>query len=183
MTDPAIEAGYRYAGQDVEIPTIELRHPLILDDDGNAGVIRLAAVFAPASEIEREPYWYARLEETAPMNAGEVVAFIRAPIELERPERSTTGVPQALVRVANADARISEAFALAARSAEPVFATVRAFTEATRLSGQPDVLDGLELADPELDIVEARVRVQGPDVINIQFHKDRYDRRFPLIGF
>ena len=181
-TDPAITATYAYATDDVEIGTIEIRHPLIEDDQGNAGVIRLAAVFAPPSELELEPYWEARLEADAPMNAGEIVPFIRAPITVERPERSTTGVPQATIRTANADARIGEALTAVARSAEPARCTVRVFTEATRLGGQPDVLDGLDLVDPEVNVMEVTVRAQGPDVVNTLYQTQRYDSRFPLLG-
>ena len=183
MTDERLLDNYTYAAGDVEIGTLELRHPLILDDTGNAGVIRLAAVDAPPSELERHPYFEARLEPDAPRDAGQIVKFVRAPVAIERPERSTTGVAQAVIRVANADARIGEALNLVAQSSEPVAATFRVFSERTRLFGNPEVLDGLELVDPEVNMVEVSVRAQGPDVTNLPFHRQRYDARFPLLGF
>ncbi|MEM7529373.1 MAG: DUF1833 family protein [Pseudomonadota bacterium] len=183
MTDPRIEASYAYATDDVEIGTIEVRHPAILSETGDEGVIRIAAVDVPPSELEQEPYFQARLEADAPMDAGEIVNFVRGKISIERPEKSTSGVPQAVLRVQNVDARIGQAFELVADSGQPAECTVRVFTEATRLSGLPDVLSGLELIDPEISLVEVSVRAQGPDVVNFPLHRQRYDRRFPLLSY
>ena len=182
MTDSRITEGYVYPGDDVEIGTIELRHPSIVSETGEEGVIRIASVFAPPSVLEETPYFEARLEDTAPLNPGEVVRFIRAPVSVERPERSSSGVPQAVLRVQNADARIGQALNLVARSGEPVACIIRSFTEETRLGGNPEVLSGLELVDPRIDMVEVSVRAQGPDVTNLSLHRQRYDRRFPLLG-
>lgn len=182
MTDTGIVESYAYATDDLEVATVELRHPMITSDDGQAGVIRIAAVSATPSELEAEPYFEARLEATAPLNAGEIVKFIRAPIVIERPERSTTGVPQAVMRVANVDTRIADGLKAVARSTDPVECTIRSFTDRTRLNGDPDVLGGLEMVSPEIDAVEVSVRAQGPDVVNTPFHVQRYDSRFPLLG-
>lgn len=182
MTDAKIVESYAYATDDVEIATVELRHPAIVSDDGQPGVIRIAAVSASPSELEARPYFEARLEATAPVNAGEVVKFIRAPFSIERPERSTTGVPQAVMRVANVDTRIAAGLRAVARSSDAVECTIRTFTERTRLNGDPDVLGGLEMVDPEVDLIEVSVRAQGPDVVNTPFHVQRYDSRFSLLG-
>lgn len=184
MTDiaPEITALYAYATEDAEIATLEIRHPLIVSDTGAPGQIRLASVFAPADVLEREPTFRARLEADAPMNPGEIVEFLRAPIQIDRPERSTTGAPQVQFRISNVDARIGEALIAIARSDAPVEMTIRVFTLASALGGEPEVLGGFELVDPEISTMTVSVRAQGPDVTNIRFARQTYDGRFPLLG-
>lgn len=184
MTDiaPQITEAYVYATDDVEIATVELRHSSIVSDTGAPGAIRLASVFVPADQIEAEPYFEARLEADAPRDAGQIVQFIRAPIQIDRPERSSTGVPQVQFRIANVDARIGAALIAIARTDEPVEMTIRVFTLASRLSGEPEVLGGFELLDPEIDALTVSIRAQGPDVTNIRFARQTYDSRFPLLG-
>ena len=182
MTDPAATRNIIYPNGDVEIPTIEVRHPAIISETGVEGVIRLSSEELSQADLEASPFFEARLEEDAPVDAGQIVQFIRSTIGIERPERSTTGVPQLVLRVQNADARIGQGLYEVARSATPAECTYRSFTRFTRLNGQPDVLDGLELVSPEINVVQVSVRAQGPDVVNRAFHRQRYDSRFPLLG-
>lgn len=182
MTDASIIRAYAYATEDVEIATVELRHPLILSETGDAGVLRLASVFVPPDELEQEPWFEARLEADAPLDPGAVVRFIRAPIEVVRPERSQAPAGQVEFRFANVDAAIGAALIDISKSATPVAVTVRVFTMSSRLSGQPEVLSGFELTDPEVTPIHVVVRAQAPDVVNTAFHRQRYDRRFPLLG-
>ena len=183
MPDPRIVEHYAYATDDREVVTLEARHPLITDPGtGSAGAIRLASVFVTPREIEDAPFFEARLEADAPLDPGAVVSFNRAPIEIVRPSKSATGVPRVRLRFSNVDARITEAFIAASKSSDPVALTIRAFTMATRLSGEPDVLDGFELVEPEIGALGVEVSARAPDVINIPFHQVFYDTRFPLIG-
>ncbi|MEM9148502.1 MAG: DUF1833 family protein [Pseudomonadota bacterium] len=182
MTDPAIIQGYTYPLGDVEIGTLEIRHPSIVSETGDTGVIRLASEEVTEAELQVAPYFEARLEPDAPMDGGAVVKFVRSTIQITRPERSTTGVPQMVLRVQNADQRIGEGIYAVAQTAIPVECTYRVFTRGTRYNGAPDILSGLELVNPELSLLEVTVRAQGPDVVNRAFHKARYDNRFPLLG-
>ncbi len=183
MPHPSIIESYVYATGDVEIATVEIRHPALLDPGtGAAGAIRLASVFAPPSEIEDAPFFEARLEADAPCQPGEIVPFNRAPIEIIRPERTSTGVPLARFRFSNVDARITRALITVSKTLDPVQATIRVFTMAARLSGQPEVLDGFELVDPDITDGGVEVTATAPDVINTPFHRQFYDARFPLLG-
>jgi hypothetical protein len=185
MTDVAAEIlqSYAYATDEVEIATAEFRHSLLSHPEtGAVGAIRIASAFIPPADLEREPYFRARLEADAPIDAGQVVQFVRAPFTIERPERGGAPVPRFEMRVVNADARIGEALIAASKTDEPVALTIRVFTAGTWNSGLPEVLGGFELVEPEIDDFYVRVRAQGPDVGNIAFHRIYYDRRFPLLG-
>ncbi|MBC7132144.1 MAG: DUF1833 family protein [Roseovarius sp.] len=183
MPHPAIIASYAYATEDIEIATVEVRHPEIADPGtGAAGSIRLASVFANAHEIEEAPFFEARLEPDAPIEGGQIVAFNRAPIEIVRPERTSLGVPLARFRFANVDARITRALIAASKTLDPVEITIRGFTLSTRLSGQPEVMTGFELVDPVIAAASVEVTARAPDVINTPFHRQFYDTRFPLLG-
>jgi len=183
MPHPSLIASYAYATDDVEIATVEVRHPEIIDPGtGLSGAIRLASVFAPPSIIEQEPFFDARLEANAPLSPGEIVSFNRAPIEIVRPEKTSLGVPLARFRFSNVDARITRALIAASKTTDPVRITLRVFTMSTRLAGQPEVLSGLELIDPVL-AGTVEVTARAPDVINTPFHMEFYDGRFPLLGF
>ncbi|MET4128404.1 DUF1833 family protein [Roseovarius sp. MBR-6] len=183
MPHPSIIASYAYATDDIEIATVEVRHPEIIDPGtGLEGAIRLASVFAPPSAIEEEPFFEARLEADAPLNPGAIVSFNRAPIEIVRPEKTSLGVPLARFRFSNVDARITRALITASKGTVPVQITLRAFTMATRLAGQPEVLTGLELVDPRITGSGVEVTARAPDVINTPFHMEFYDARFPLLG-
>jgi hypothetical protein len=182
MIDQSLLRAYAYATEDVEIATVEVRHPAITDiETDSAGVIRLASVFAPPGEIEAAPFFEARLEDDAPLQGGQIVPFNRAPIEIVRPEKTSSGVPLARFRFSNVDARITAALITASKSQVPVEVTIRVFTDAARLSGQPEVLTGFELVDPSISGV-VEVTARAPDVINIPFHTSFYDARFPLLG-
>ncbi|SEK34839.1 protein of unknown function [Roseovarius azorensis] len=183
MPHPSIIASYAYATEDIEVATVEVRHPEITDPvTGLAGAIRLASIFAPPDEIEAEPFFEARLEAEAPLQAGQIVLFNRAPIEIVRPDKTAVGVPLARFRFSNVDARITAALIAASKTLTPVAITIRSFTLATRLSGQPEVLDGFELIDPRITAAGVEVTARAPDVINIPFHGQFYDTRFPLLG-
>lgn len=183
MTDPAIIRTYAYATDDIEVATIEVRHPDITDPvTGAAGSLRLASAFVPPSDIEQTPYFEAKLEAGAPLQPGEVVPFNRAPFEIVRPEKTGAGVPSIRLRFSNVDARITAALITASKSGTPVAVTFRGFTVATRLSGQPEVMDGFEIVDPGITQTAVEVTARAPDVINIPFHRQFYDQRFPLLG-
>jgi hypothetical protein len=53
---------------------------------------------------------------------------------------------------------------------------------ATRLGGQPEVIDGFELVNPVITGALVEITARAPDVINIPFHGQYYDQRFPLLG-
>lgn len=183
MTDAAIVQSYAYATDDVEIATIEARHPDITDPvTGALGALRLASVFASPAEIEGAPYFEAKLEATAPLDAGAVVPFNRAPLDIVRPEKTGAGVPQIRLRFSNIDAHIGKTLIAASKTLTPVALTFRCFTMATRLGGHPEVIDGFELVNPILTGALVEITARAPDVINIPFHGQYYDQRFPLLG-
>lgn len=180
--DEALLRTYAYATDDIEVATVEVRHPAIpAQGTGAGGVLRLASAFVPSSELSSAPFFEARLEQDAPIDAGEVVAFVRAPIEIVRPEKTSSGVPLARFRFSNVDARITKSLIEASKSEQPVAVTIRVFTEASRLGGQPEVMGGYELVDPAI-AGSVEVTARAPDVINIPFHQSYYDARFPLLG-
>jgi hypothetical protein len=83
--------------------------------------------------------------------------------------------------LSNVDSRITRALIAASKTTVPVQITLRAFTMATRLAGQPEVLTGMELIDPVITGT-IEVTARAPDVINTPFHMEFYDARFPLLG-
>ena len=136
MPHPAIVEAYAYATADIEVATVEVRHPELTDPGTEAsGTLRLASVFAPPGEIDDAPFFEAKLEADAPVGPGQIVPFNRAPIEIMRPEKTSLGVPLARFRFSNVDAAITRALMAVSKTRHPVEATIRVFTMARGCRG------------------------------------------------
>jgi hypothetical protein len=82
----ALREAYASAPSDIVIlHTLELRHPSFVDDDDSSIAIRV---------VRDNQSLTARMETTAPLNAGEMVKFIAMGFDLELPPVDTAPVPE-----------------------------------------------------------------------------------------
>ena len=96
MTNPYdaawAEAQATPSGDQVELPTIELIHPAITDDNGQQIAIR-----AVNDVVGRD----LPLEDSALINPGETVSFAPIPFEMPWPETEDGKVPSVRIRIDN----------------------------------------------------------------------------------
>ncbi len=97
MPDPVLEQALREAyasapADTVILHTIELRHPAFDDDDGRPTAIRVVRDHVDLT---------ARLEATAPLDAGETVWFVALAFDLELPPVDSAPMPEISVTLDN----------------------------------------------------------------------------------
>jgi hypothetical protein len=92
----AIQEAYASAPTDVIILyTLELRHPSFVDSDGNPAPIRLVRDYGVLLE-EGDPDIFGyelKLEDDAPMDAGETVKYVSCMFDFELPSQQEGSLP------------------------------------------------------------------------------------------
>ena len=163
MPDPAlkdaIKEAYASAPSDVVIvDTLELRHPAFTTP------IRVTTQYTPIS---------ARLEATAPLNAGQVVEF--------QPFGIDTGIPELQITIDNVSREILRHIELAMPQPEMLEVTYRAFLSNDLLGGpQNDPPLHMTISSIEADAMAVRAKATIADFINKKFPGENYvDTKFP----
>lgn len=115
----AIKEAYASAPVDaVTLATIELRHSAFVDAQSNP---------APLRVIADHRDWTGRLENTAPLNAGEFVNFTAYAFEVTFPSVEDGAQPELQLKIDNVAQDILKQIELAAVSDEAVQLTARLF--------------------------------------------------------
>ena len=175
MPDPslsdAIKEAYASAPSDVVIiNTLELRHPAFDQP------IRVALSYEPVT---------ARLEKSAPVDAGVMVDFQPFTFELTLPEVTDTGVPDLTIRIDNVSREIMGNIELAVPEPQKLEVTYRAFMS-NDLSYGPhnDPLLHLNINWIEADAFSVQAKASIADFANKKFPGENYtDVNFPgLVG-
>ena len=114
MPDPTLDDAIREAyasapADEVILDTLELRHPTFFDEEGQPTAIRV---------VRDHKDLVARLEDDAPMNAGEAVTFRRCAFELRLAPIETVAVPEMELAIDNVSTELMEH--LRRRSAAPI---------------------------------------------------------------
>lgn len=175
MPDPtlseAIKEAYASAPSDVVIiNTLELRHPAFDQP------IRVALAYEPVT---------ARLETSAPVNAGQLVEFQPFTFDFTLPEVTDTGVPDLSIRIDNVSREIMQNIELAVPEPNRLEVTYRAFMSNDLSSGpHNDPPLHLNINYIEADAFSVTARASIVDFANKKFPGENYtDVNFPgLVG-
>ncbi|MBF0187068.1 MAG: DUF1833 family protein [Magnetococcales bacterium] len=176
MPDPslseAIREAYAVAPSDVIIHhTLELRHPAFVDDDGNATAIRV---------VRDHQNLTARLEASAPMDSGEMVAFIAMGFELELPPVDTVPVPEITVTLDNVSRELVKHLDAAVTSQEKIEITYRPYLSNDLEGPQMDPPLTLILTEVEASIFRITGRARMLNIGKKAFPSEVYTaKRFP----
>lgn len=171
MPDPAISVALAeaYASAPVDeviLHTIELHHP----------------VFAVPIRVVRDRVALdARLEASAPRDAGEVVTFVAYAFDLTPPEQTTAGSPQCVLEIDNVSREILTQLRLAIRETEPVQVIYRAYLDHTAADG-PENDPPLRMELKQVSATPLRIRATAgfPDLLSRSWPRLVYDvSKFP----
>lgn len=171
MPDPSLSAALAeaYASAPVDqvvLHTIEIHHP---------------AFTVPVRVVRDRVSLSARLEASAPVDAGAVVEFTPYAFDLTPPEQTTTGSPQCVLEIDNVSREILVQIRLALRETSPIQVIYRAYLDDAALDG-PENDPPLRMELQQVSATPLRIRaVAGfPDLLNKSFPRLVYDvSRFP----
>lgn len=166
--DDALKEAYALAPTDVvTIDTLEIRHPAFTEP------IRVVADYVP---IE------AKLEASAPENAGEIVTFQPYQFDLKLPDVTDNGIPDLTLIIDNVSREIVDNIELAIPQTDKLEVTYRAYLSDDLITHGPH-------NDPPLTLTINRikanaVKVEGSasvvDFVNKKYPSEEYDEnRFP----
>lgn len=198
MPDPllsqAIQEAYAAAPADVVIlDTLELRHPTFTDPirvvrnfaDTDTwlqlGGSEVQAVLDAMDAEDREMVGLvARLEAGAPLNAGQMVAFVALAFDLQRPNVDTGPVPEITVVMDNVGREITDALDAAAISQDKIEVTYRPYLSTDIDGPQMDPPITLVLTEVEADPLRVTGRARMLDIGNKAFPGLTYTaKKFP----
>lgn len=168
----ALREAYASAPSDLVIlHTLELRHPSFVDDDGNPTAIRV---------VRDNTNLNAKLENTAPINAGETVLFVAMGFELELPSIDTAPVPEISVTLDNVTREIVKHLDGAAESQDKIEVTYRPYLSDDLNGPQMDPPMTLVLTEVSADTSRVTGRARMLDVGNKAYPSQTYTaKRFP----
>lgn len=164
MPDPNISAALAeaYASAPVDevvYHTLELRH---------------AAFSQPIRVVRDNVDLTARMEATAPLNAGEMVTFVGFAFDLVRPEVSDTGVPQCTIEMDNVSREILANLELAMTGIDPIEVTYREYLASDLEGPQNDPPMTLTVISITADVFRVRAVAGFPDMSNRRFPREDY---------
>jgi hypothetical protein len=156
----AIREAYASAPTDMVIyHTLELRHPAFTSP------IRVVRDWADLT---------ATLEDSAPVNPGEEVTFVRFAFDFTKPEVSASGVPQMTIEIDNVDRSIVANIEAALTTTDMVQATYREYIS-TDLSGpQNDPPIHMTIMTVSANVFRVTAVAGFPDLINRRFPTTEY---------
>ena len=110
----ALETAKRYSAtvlDDVLIPTLEIRHPAILDEDGDPTAIRIVndmgTMLGTIDDVDAFG-WQLGLEADAPLNASETVTFVYCPFEYVPPSQTDDAIQAGKLKIDNVARYVSK---------------------------------------------------------------------------
>lgn len=166
MPDPALSAAIAEAyasapADEVILHTVELHHP---------------AFEIPIRVVRERVSISARLEASAPRDAGEVVEFAAYAFDLTPPDQTSTGTPQCVLEIDNVSREILVQVRAAVVEGSPVEMIYRAYLSGALLDG-PENDPPLTMQLKSVSATPLRIRaVCGfPDLLNESFPRLVYD--------
>lgn len=171
MPDPtlsdAIAEAYASAPVDqIILHTLELHHPSFTQ---------------PIRVVRDRVALDARLEATAPADAGAVVTFTPYAFDVVPPEQTTSGLPQCIIEIDNVSRDIQAQIDAALAAGDRITLIYRAFLEDTALDG-PETDPPLTMTLLTVSATPLRIRATAgfPDLLNRLFPALAYDiTRYP----
>lgn len=164
MTDStlsqAIIEAYASAPADLVIyHTLELRHP---------------AFSSPIRVVRDYEDLTAKLEATAPEDAGKEVTFVRFAFDFSKPEVSASGVPQMTIEIDNVDRAIVANIEAALTTTAMVQATYREFIGSDLEGPQNDPPIHMTIMSISADVFRVKATAGFPDLMNRRFPSTEY---------
>ena len=162
----ALREAYASAPSDVVIlHTLELRHPTFRDDDGNPMAIRV---------VRDTNNLTARLESTAPIDAGQMVEFIAMGFDLELPSVTTAPVPEIAVSLDNVTRELAQHLDGAVESQDKIEVTYRPYLSDDLNGPQMDPPFTLVITEVTADVMKVVGKARMLDVGNKAFPSETY---------
>lgn len=138
----AIAEAYASAPQDtIVLHALEINHPSFTQP--------VRVVNYPVSSPEPEVF-HCKLENDAPINAGEVVDFIGMPFELALPEKTTSSPGSFTVKVENVGDRLDDQLWEAALHGGAITAVYREFIKGAESEGPAAAWPHITIKNPSL---------------------------------
>lgn len=110
----ALETAKRYSAavlDDVLIPALEIRHPAILDEEGDPTAIRIVndmgTLLGTVDDVDAFG-WQLGLEADAPLNGGETVTFVYCPFDYVPPSQTDEAIQAGKLKIDNVARYISQ---------------------------------------------------------------------------
>jgi hypothetical protein len=180
MPDPsvsdALKEAYAIAPDTALIhDTLELRHPLFIDEEGNPDSIWITTNVEPVT---------ATLEEAAPVKGGQVVTFVSFPFQFALAPIENSAAQDLELAIDNVDRRIIENLDLAMASATKIEICYRPYLESDLSGPQMDPPPTFTLSQVKADALTVRGRARVSINLNVSFPRRLYTAvEFPaLIG-
>jgi hypothetical protein len=203
MPDPSLSAAIReaYASAPADVVvlhTLEIWHPAFVED-GVARPIRVVRNFEDTAtwlalggaevravldgldaEARRKVGLVARLEATAPRDAGLLVPFVALGFDLELPPVDTIPVPEIVVTLDNVGREIAKHLDAAAVSQERIEVMYRPYLSTDIEGPQMDPPMTMTLSEVEVDVFRVTGRARVLDIGNKAFPSEIYTiRKYP----
>lgn len=163
----AIAEAYASAPDDeVVLDTLEFRHPSFLDSDGSPVAVRV---------VNDSHVLSARLEASAPLNAGQEVEFQPVAFAFRRPSESDSGrPPEVEIRVDNVSKILIPYLDLAVQTSDLITVTWRPYLESD--------LTGPHM-DPVLTLTVFKITADMNSVTATAGFQTLVNRRFPAAEY
>jgi len=168
----AIKEAYASAPSNVIIlHTLELRHPAFVDELSNPIAVRV---------VRDNQDLTARLEATAPLNAGAMVLFTAMGFDLELPAIDTSPVPEISITLDNVSRELVKHLDAAVQTQDKIEITYRPYLSTDLEGPQLDPPFTLVLTEVTADAMRITGRARMLDIGNKAFPSDVYNAlRFP----
>lgn len=150
---PALAEAYALAPDDeVVLHTLEIRHPLFEDEEGNPDSIWLVA---NNEDIE------APIEADGPVRGGESAPFVAMPFTFTLAPIEPGATPEIQLGLDNVDRRIIENLDRAVTDGNRIVIAYRPYLASALDDGpQMDPVPTFELSDVKVDVLRARARAR-----------------------
>lgn len=176
MPDPslseAIKEAYAVAQVTViHIHTLEIRHPLFVDNLGAPAPIRV---------VLDDTAFVGTLEATAPINPGAAVTFVPFEFNLVMPTINDQGNPELTITMDNVTTEIEQSLAAACNSGQKAEATYRVYTNLNTNVPQNNPPMHLTVDYAKATDGDVTARASFGDFVNKAYPNENYNRkRFP----
>lgn len=176
MPDPSLSEAIKeaYAVAEVEvihIHTLEIRHPLYVDEFDNPAPIRV---------VLSDTAFNGGLELTAPVNPGATVTFVPFSFDLLMPTINEQGNPELTITIDNVTTEIEQSLSVACSSGQKAEATYRVYTNLDTSVPQNNPPMHLTVDYAKATDGEVTARASFGDFVNKAFPNQTYNRkRFP----
>lgn len=168
----AIKEAYASAPSDVIIlHTLEIRHPSFIDEQWNNIAVRV---------VRDNRDLTGRLEDTAPINAGEFVKFSAMGFDLELPPIDTSPVPEITITLDNVSRELVKHLDAAVQTQDKIEVTYRPYLSDDLNGPQIDPPFTLVLTEVSADASRITGQARMLDIGNKAFPSEVYNAiRFP----